>query len=174
MDAVLVCFLAAVVLQKRTEPENLPAQSENGSQTQAGDKASASPRTLKTSRASKGKDARTLCSNIDGKLSSVRTQPTCAYTKHTRARACGRARTETIPRQTQQMPEAVQSKQGWRNACCNGGGVHFFAALLIISIHWSKSVSGNMLLMSTRGIQSYRCHNSSSWREGLPTFCKYT
>lgn len=153
MYAVLVCFLAAVVLRKRTEPENLSAQNENGSQTRAGDKASASPRTLKTSRASKGKDARTLCSNIDGKRSSVRTQLTCAYTKHTRARACGRAATETIPRQTQQMPEAVQSKHGWRNVCCHGGGSCFFAALLIISIHWSKSVSGNML-MSTRSSRS--------------------
>lgn len=146
MDAVLVCFLAAVVLQKRGEPENLSAQSEDGSQTQ--DKASASPRTLKTS---KGKDARTLCSNIDGKLSCVRTQPTCAYAKHTRARTCGRATTATIPWQTQQMPAAVQSKHGRRHLCCDGAG--FSAALLINSIHWSKSVSGNML-MSTRSSRS--------------------
>lgn len=88
-----------------------------------------------------------------GTLSSVRTRPTCAYAKHTRARACGRATTETIPRQTRQMPEAVQSKHGWRNVCCHGAGSRFFAALLIISIHWSKSVSGNML-MSTHSSRS--------------------
>lgn len=58
MDAVLVCLLAAVVLQERTEPENPSAQNENGSQAHAGDEASAAPRTPKTSRASEGKRCR--------------------------------------------------------------------------------------------------------------------
>lgn len=157
--AVLVCFLAAVVHQKRTEPKNLSAQREDGSQTHG--KASASPRTLKTSEA---KDARTFCSNIDGKLSSVRTRPTCAYAKHTRARACHNcnnsqakaADARGCPIQTR-VEKCLPRRR--RLALYRRFVNHFHT---LEQIHLGQHVV-DVNTQQPLGLKSYRCDNSSSW-----------
>lgn len=99
---------------------------------------------------------------------------------HIHTHMCARSTTETFPRQTQQMPAAVQPKQEWINVCSDGGSPLF-------SPHCSlfPYTAGNLSQATCCWCQHTRATYkvlSEQWQllwsggEGgrLLTFCKYS
>lgn len=97
---------------------------------------------------------------------------------HTATPVCARTTTETFPRQTHQMPAAVQSKQERINVCSDGSSRRFRCIVNYFHTLQEICLRKHVVDVNTQEplcIKSYRSDGSSSWAVGgLLTFCKYT
>lgn len=162
------------MLQNCAEPESPPPQSENGSQKRSARGGLRRKRCPKHSLQILMRNSR-----LSGHKRFVHTQNTHT---HTRSCVCARTTTETFPRQTHQLPAAVQSKQGWINVYSDGGGlfglfrriVNYFHTFLGNLSQATRQHAGAAASYKVLSVRRQLRWSAGRVGVGLLTFCKYT